>query len=185
MMPRRSGNKFFIIIDGPMGAGKTTVSKILHPRLKRTVHLNRDNIKWWLSDYRRIKPDFHITSRVIYEMARVFLHQGVNILLEQGFWGIHNQKPYIRLAKRYGLVPLVYHIQAPLSVLKHRVHTRPRPIGERIPISRSRMLKNFKTHIFKRSRTRTIFDSSILSSREIANLILRDVKSIQRKNIPR
>jgi len=42
----KSKNKLFLIlIDGPMGAGKTTASKLLHKKLLGTARVPLDEIK--------------------------------------------------------------------------------------------------------------------------------------------
>ena len=44
---------FLILIDGPMGSGKTTISQILHSKLKRTAYIGLDRVKRFISDFKK------------------------------------------------------------------------------------------------------------------------------------
>jgi uridine kinase len=76
--------KFIIIIDGPMGSGKTTVATILHKKLKRTAHIGLDRIKWFISDFKRIPEDNEIIRSVVVAMTKEYLKQGISVIVEQG-----------------------------------------------------------------------------------------------------
>ena len=49
--------KFIVILDGPMGSGKSTVGELLAKKLRRTALVNEDKIKWFISDFKRSKKD--------------------------------------------------------------------------------------------------------------------------------
>ena len=115
--------KFIVLIDGPMGAGKTTVAKLLHERVKNVAHIGLDRIKWLVSGFRRTKPQNNMTRAVVLSMAREYLKQGVNVVVEEGMK--RNQvTAYKRLAKAMRVKFLMYKLEASKEVLFKRVATR-------------------------------------------------------------
>src|SRR3989338_1424432 len=92
--------KFFVVIDGPMGAGKTTVAKLLHQKIKRTALLGIDRVKWTVSDFSRSSKDNAMTADVVLAMCKEYLKHGLNIILDQGFMRKEFLNPYLQLAKK-------------------------------------------------------------------------------------
>src|SRR3989304_5550709 len=90
----------FIVIDGPMGSGKTTVAGLMHPKLKRTALVGVDRIKWFVSDFRRTKKDNAVAREALLAMCEAYLKNGIDILLAQGFVNQGGMAPFLKLAKR-------------------------------------------------------------------------------------
>ncbi len=168
-------NKFLVIIDGPMGSGKTTIGKILHNKLKRTAVLSTDKIKFFLSDFERGERDNAISAAVLMQMCKEYIKHNINIVLPQGFWKKGYIDPYIALAKESNLRLFVYQLEAPREVLLERIKARPKPELATTPVPEERILKNINTWEENRYNLGKVFNTKELSSEEIAGAILRDI----------
>ncbi len=167
-------NKFLIIIDGPMGSGKTTVAKLLHAKLKRTALLGLDRIKWFISDFKRIPADNEIVRNVVAAMTREYLRQGIGVIIEQGMRE-ERIEALKRTAKRYGARCFVYQLDAPKALLFRRVHQRPRLAGKP-KISNTRIERNYRAHMEHKYAKAEVLDAEKFTARQIANKILKDLE---------
>ena len=174
MKLKSNNNPFLILIDGPMGSGKTTVSKILHSKLKRTSYIGLDRIKRYISDFRRNPTDNEISRNVVLVMTGEYLKQGISVIVEQGM-----REEYIRLlkkvAKKHKAKCFIYQLDAPKKLLQERVLKRTKLLKKPI-ISKSRIERKYKIYLNSKYGHTTIFDSEKLSSESIANKILKEVK---------
>lgn len=166
----------FIIIDGPMGAGKTTVAALLHPKLRRTAMVANDRIKWFVSDYNRRRKDTDITRKVVLAMCEEYLRNGISILMPQSFVHDSSMALFTRLAKRMRCRLRLYRLAAPRSVLLERVTKRPRAAEARTHLPKSRILRNLRLHAKRHYEGAMILDTSILSPQQVANRILKDLR---------
>jgi predicted kinase len=164
-----------IIIDGPMGSGKTTIGKIIHKKLKRTVILSKDGIKWLISDFERGERDNSIVSAVLMEMCKEYVRQGISLLIPQGFWKKEYLDPYIKLAEENNLKIYIYKLEASRDVLLERIEKRSKPELANVPVPYERVLKNIKTWEDNKYEIGKVFDTSRLSADEIVELILKDL----------
>ena len=64
---------FLIIIDGPIGSGKTTVSELLHKKLRKTALISLDKIKRLVSDYKPMHKYHQLASEVGKAMVKEYL----------------------------------------------------------------------------------------------------------------
>ena len=170
---------FLVIIDGPMGSGKTTVGKILHSKLKRTAVLSTDKIKFFLSDFERGERDNSITANVLLQMCREYIRQGINVLLAQGFWKKEFIEPYITFAKENDLALFVYQLEASREVLLERIKNRPTPTIAKVPVPQKRIEENFSVWSENKYEAQKVFNTETLPPEAIANLILEDLKEWQ------
>lgn len=170
---------FLVIIDGPMGSGKTTVGKILHSKLKRTAVISSDKIKFFISDFERGERDNAITGFVLQQMCREYAKQGINIVLPQGFWKKEYVDPYIQIAKENNLKLFIYQLEAPRDVLVERIKNRPTPSTVKTPVPEERIKENLDTWETYRYESEKVFNSLELSPEQIADQILEDLKDWQ------
>lgn len=166
----------FIIIDGPMGAGKSTIAAMLHPKLKRTAMIGNDRIKWFVSDYNRKKKDTDITRKVVLAMCGAYLENGVSILMPQSFLHSKSLKLFVDLAKRKRCRLLIYRLEAPRHVLLDRVAKRPRAAEARSRLSKTRIHRNLRLHAQHQYEGATFIDTSVMSPQQAVNKILKDLK---------
>jgi predicted kinase len=168
--------KFIIIIDGPMGSGKTTVATILHKKLKRTAHIGLDRIKWFISDFKRIPEDNEIIRSVVVAMTKEYLKQGISVIVEQGM-----RKERIETLKKIAMQNdahfLAYQLTASKSVLFERVHQRPH-LSNRPKVTKARIERNYKAYLKSHKKPiATLIDVENVTAQQVANRILKDLNS--------
>lgn len=167
--------KILVIIDGPMGSGKTTIGKILRQNLKRTAVLSTDMIKFFLSDFERGERDNAITAAVLMQMCKEYINQGISIVLAQGFWKEEYLRPYLQLAKENNLEVFIYQLEAPKDFLIERIRNRPTPELAKTPVPEERIQKNLQKWEENRYNLGKTFDVTKMSSEQIAKEILNDI----------
>jgi len=165
---------FMILIDGPMGSGKTTIGRLLHKELPRTAILSTDSIKFFISDFERGERDNAIAAAVLMQMCKEYVKHGINILLPQGFWKKEYMDPYISLAKEHNLEVFMYQLEASRDVLLERIAARPIPAG-RTPVPQERILKNLQTWEDNKFEAGKVFNTEEFAAEEIVQLILKDI----------
>ena len=170
--------QFLLLIDGPMGSGKTTVSAILHEKVKNTAHIGLDRIKWFVSGFKRNKAQNTMTRAVGMAMTKEYLRQGINVIVEQGMRK-ETIKKYERVAKNHKVNFFVYQLNIPKEVSLERVKQRlkewPRKRGK--PVTPSRILRNYRIHLENKDNTFRTFDSTKLTARQIALKIFKDLNA--------
>jgi len=159
-----------------MGSGKSTIAKLLKAKLKRTVLIGGDEIKWFLSDFKRSKKDNEIIHKVVLRMCDEYLKNGINILLVQNFYSKERVNEFLKIAKKYKCNKKFYLLNAPRKVLLERIDKRPMAKGANKPIPKTRILKNLRNHDKIGCSNTTIIDTSIMKPREVAKFILKDLK---------
>ena len=169
--------QILIIIDGPMGSGKTMVSDLLHKKLSKLAYLGTDRIKWSQSDFKRSEEDNSIALKVLYSMAETYLKNGFHVLVAQNFIDRKDRNKFISLAKKNKTKLFIYHLSAPKEILLGRIHKRGKK-HERLgipPLDQSFINNNLKLHSKNKHIKAKILDSSKNSPKEIVNIILRDI----------
>ena len=74
---------FLILIDGPMGSGKTTTSKLLSQKLPDAARVALPDIKRLIPNNTESEKDLTITRAVIHTMINTYLEHGVSVIVEQ------------------------------------------------------------------------------------------------------
>ncbi len=165
---------FLILIDGPMGSGKTTIAQILHSKLKRTAYIGLDRIKRYISDFKKNPIDNEISRNVVIAMTSEYLKQGINVIIEQGM-----REDYIKLLKKiaikYKAECFIYQLDAPKELLQKRVIERTK-LANRPAIPKSRIERNYKIHLSSKYKHTKVFNSDKLSPEVISKNILKEVK---------
>ncbi len=165
----------FILINGPMGSGKSTIVKLLHPKLKRTALLGGDRIKWFMSDFKRSRKNNEIVHKVIMRMCDEYLKNGISILLDQGFYSEERADKYLKIAKKYNCVIKFYHLQAPRQILLDRIRKRPTAKMADKPVPKTRVLRNLRNHNKIKYTNATIIDTFQKKPKEVVDYILKDL----------
>lgn len=166
-----------IIIDGPMGSGKTTISNIIHKRIKKMVYLGTDKIKWLQSDFKRKDNEISISLEVIFSMMKAYLKNGMNILLVENFINKKARDKVISLSEKNNVRLFIYNLTASKRTLLIRLHKRGKEHEKKglPPISKSFILRNLELHSKNKEISAKTINTSERTSEEIATAILKEV----------
>jgi predicted kinase len=161
---------FLILIDGPMGSGKTTVAKMLHEQLKDTAHIGVDHIKRFISGF-RTKPALNdISKNVVVSMTEKYLANGISVIVEQAMTA-KEVDVFKRLAKKRGVVCLISQLEAPPESLTARVHQRTKLL-EKPTVPQAHIDKSHRTHTKNKYAKAVVFNSETMNAAQIAQAIL-------------
>lgn len=166
---------FIIIIDGPMGAGKTTVAKILHLKLDQTALLIWDEMKWLVNGLENTPEDKNLITEIRFDIAKRFLSSGINVIVEGGFSKKERLDLYLKLAKEQNLNLLGYYFSAPEEILLERALDRPKPDTEKEKISKENILENIKNYPNKEESFETIETNSV----EVGDIIREIIYDVE------
>ncbi|HLC55721.1 MAG TPA: AAA family ATPase [Candidatus Nanoarchaeia archaeon] len=169
-------SNFLIIIDGTIGAGKSTTANLLHKKLNGTALISLDKIKHFISgvkidDFEKIRLASEIGSIITKE----YLKRRINVIVEKSFTQERYVKDFLKMINKKGINILIYQIDAPFETRKLRVKQRTALKGG-TKISLSKLKRNtlhFQNLRYKKAK---IFDSNKMGPMQIVNKILQDLK---------
>jgi cytidylate kinase len=169
-----------IVIDGPMGAGKTTTSNLLHSKLIHSALVPLDRIKHFISG---VKPDdvehLQLASEIGAVITKEYLKRGRIVIVEKPFTKEEYLKGFLKMVNPKKVPVLIYQLNAPLDIRIKRIKGRElvdkdsrRPTMEKI----HRNHHQFTNFGYRGAK---MFDSSKLSPLQIVNRILKDISLIK------
>ncbi len=172
---------FLLIIDGSIGAGKSTAAKTIHVLFPRTVFLGVDHTKWFISHFKRDQRNNTIVNTVLLIMAKEFLRQKINIIVEQDFHDDLVQR-YQQLGRRSGARVTTVLLTAERQVVLSRIHTRSQ-IPD--PMNRPKLTKSFIIrHVAEQKEKQALhtqhIDTTALSPAQVVKQILQFMKKRRR-----
>ncbi len=118
---------FLIFVDGPMGSGKTTTTKLLNSQLPDTARIAFSDIKRLIPDYKENEKTKPVIREVVKVMIDKYLEFGVSVVVEQ----VAKREEIEELKKiaENRSVPFhAYRMDAPKHVRWERVQERTRDI---------------------------------------------------------
>lgn len=165
---------FLIVIDGPTGAGKSTVAKALHRKLPSALIL-LDFVRRIISNFDLDNKEHHkLGNEVLLLMIKKYLIAGYNVIIEKAITSEDDVKLFRKLAKGKAHI-LFYRMEAPLEVRIKRVKERQIPKHLRKGSTLKRISRsNHYYEKLKHQNIKQVFDSTKLSVRQIVNKILKD-----------
>ncbi len=172
---------FLLLLDGPTGAGKTTSSEIVHTKFPGTALIGMDRIKWSVSSFKRDDRNNEKINVIVLEMARAFLGQGYNVIVEQGFregWA----QQYQQLGRELTVKTITVQLQVPRAVLLQRIAKRnrqPHP-SDKPRVPQSRVLRNIRKQLNKPAIESVKIDSSSWGPDKVADEIVTLIRSRKR-----
>ncbi len=170
---------FLIIIDGPMGAGKSTVAELLQKKMKgRVALISLDKLKRVVSEYKMDSFEhLELAAKSGSAMADTYLKEGINVIVEKAFTAEVYLKSFLKLIKTKSNI-LVYQVEVPFEIGFLRVKEREKIKKGGIPKNkiREKVTRNYKVFSESRYGDAKIFDSSKLTPRKIVNQMVKDIK---------
>lgn len=86
--------QYLIAIHGPSGSGKSAVTDIIKLKLKPSVVLGSDRLRFHITDYKGKdkKKYFDLTREIMMGMVKDYLERGFNVIVEDQFKKEHISK---------------------------------------------------------------------------------------------
>ena len=162
-------NQYILLLSGMTGGGKTTATKLLRNKLKRTAIIGFDKVKWFLSDFERGIRDNGIAKDIVESMARAYIKHSLSVVIEHPLTQEELDR-YEDLAKELNL-PL-YKIQlytTPEEAFK-RVVERQKDIENKVP--EERILRNISLFKNREDEGFTTIDTTHTPTEEVVKIIL-------------
>ncbi|MEX2017088.1 MAG: AAA family ATPase, partial [Candidatus Pacearchaeota archaeon] len=139
---------YLIIIDGPMGAGKTTVAQLLQKKLhgKKGVNalISLDKLKNIASGY-KLDSKLHLSlaSDIGAGMAKEYLKRDYNVIVEKAFTQSKYLKSFLKPFSKKANI-LIYQIEAPFDLRLKRIGGRDIKYSKKTPLNKiKRNTKNY------------------------------------------
>ena len=162
----------FILLNGAIGSGKSTIADILEKKLKRTAILEIEDIRKLVSDFKQGEEDNALAWKIIYRMCDEYFKNGVSVLLKQTVCSQEMVNSFLRLAKKHKCTIGFYHLQAPRNVLLERIKKR-----QKIrKVSKILINRSIEKHEKINYTQATIIDTSEMKPSEVAVFILKGLK---------
>lgn len=118
---------FLVLVDGPMGSGKTTTTKLLSQKLPDAARVAMPDIKRLVPNYRENKDTLKVLKDVMGAMIDAYLEHGVSVIVEivTTADGIEILR---KIADRHNAVFYSYRLTAPKGSRLKRVHERTKEV---------------------------------------------------------
>lgn len=173
-------NKSIIVLNGPMCAGKSTITKLIMEN-DNFFRGSYDAIKWLISNYSADNENHrNVSKEIIFNAIHTAVTSGFSIVVDGGF--ADYRKKYKELAQAYNYHYISINIEAPVEVLEKRFLARvdsAKTKGNTISVT---TLEGFHSRYQWYLNTNkdpegTTFDSGKMSAEEISSEILNRVNN--------
>lgn len=176
-------NLFIVVIDGPMGAGKTTSSKLLNQKLEGTARVALADVKRFISGFEKDHTYNRISQEIIIVMVEEYLKRGISVIVE---WAMKESvaENLIATAAKYNAQSYFFQLDAPKDLLLQRVKDRTKTLlnlseleDKNIKNIEENFEKNYSFHIENKYKKAEVIDSTTLSVEEIVERMLEQINS--------
>jgi len=157
-----------------MGAGKTTVAKLLHPKLDRTAYIGLDRIKRYITGFRKVPSRNEVSRGVVAKMVEEYLRQRISVILDQSM-SKEEISSYRRMGRKHGAKDHVFQLDAPRGILNSRIHLRTEELLKP-RVTKAHIDRHYNDHLKRKYPATVVFDSKAVSARQIANRILKELQ---------
>jgi len=157
----------FILLNGAMGSGKSTVADLLKNKLEKTAVLEIEDVRSLVTG----NQDNLLAWKVIYRMCDEYFRNDVSVLLKQTVASKEMVNKFLALAKKHKCNIAFYHLQAPRNILMQRIHKRKKI--KKAP--KSLIMNNIKKQEGIHYTGAVLINTSKMKPDDIANLIIRDL----------
>lgn len=159
--------QFFLLLNGAMGSGKSTIAQMLSKKLDRTAIIEIEDIRKLVTG----PEDNALAWNVIYRMCDEYFKNGLNVLLNQTVASQDLVNKFLKLARKHKCNIGFYHLQTPKSVLLERIAKR-KKTGK---VPKSLIASNIQKHEDISYLNATVIDSSTMSPESVTKLILKNL----------
>jgi len=170
---------FLIIIDGPMGSGKSTISELLHKKMGgKTALISLDKLKRIVSEYKMDSFEhIELAAKSGAAMTDVYLKEKINVIVEKAFTKEQHLKAFLKLVKTKNKT-IIYQLEIPFEIGLSRVKEREKLKEKGIPKNKikEKVTRNYQHFNESRYKEAKVFDSSKFTPRKIVNQIIKDLK---------
>ena len=167
----------FILLNGAIGSGKSTIANLLKEKLKRTAIIEIEDVRHLISDYRYGKEDNNLAWNIIYTMCKEYFINGVSVLIKQTVCSQDMVDRFLMLAKKHRCMIGFYHLQAPKKVLLERIAKRKKSRAVSITL----ITKNIKKHEKMKYANATVIDTTKMKPSDAARFILRNSSKFSKR----
>ena len=126
---------YLLLLDGPKGAGKSTLSGLLEENLSNTEFFGIDKERNLLKRTASIKDDNERAFQAILEKLKAVFGQGKNAVIDCGVTERRLGMLEV-IVKEYDLVFYKFSLTAPYNVLRSRVEERAKIKGKKFGLER-------------------------------------------------
>ena len=114
---------FLILVDGPMGSGKTTTTKTLNQKLPDAARVALPDIKRLVPNYKESEKTLTVIREVMRVMIEKYLEFGVSVIVEQ-ITRAEGVALLRSVAEKHDATFYAYRLTAPKEIRLQRVHER-------------------------------------------------------------
>lgn len=165
-------DRFVLLVNGPICAGKSTLADLLLARHKNVFFISGDKIKWLISDY-SFETHRGLVCELLLVLAKTMLQKGFSLLIDgnqqiyKGGWN-----DYAALANEHGVRFFEINLEAPIEVLETRFHARVADAattpGRKISVKTvEAMMERYRVYQEFKKQDIPTFDTSTLGTEEI------------------
>lgn len=168
--------QYLIAIHGPSGSGKSTVTDIIKLKLKPSVVLGSDRLRFHITDYKGKdkKKYFDLTREIMMGMVKDYLDRGFNVIVEDQFKKEHISK-LKNIAKKNKVSFASYELTISRENIAKRFKDRQNKTTWQIP-DKKFIDWQYKEYMNNKYADSKCFDANIMSPEKIAKEILKDLK---------
>ena len=176
---------FLIFIDGPMGSGKTTSTKLLNQKLPDSARIALPDIKRLVPNYQESEGTLSVAREVMKAMTTVYLSADVSVIIEciSKAEGIAS---FQAIAEKHNASFFVYRLTASKETRWKRVQARTcEMMGvSELPPEKIKELEGYfePNHAFYINNpvliSKTI-DTELMKPEQVADHIISELKSIK------
>jgi len=163
--------KFLLLLDGMMGAGKTATATLLSEKLPRTAIIGMDKIKRFVSDFERGTRDNAIARSVVTEMTRKYLDLGLSVIIEQPFRFEDEIKLYDNMAKEFSIPFYKFQLFTTPEIAFKRIIKRQENLTIKVPEERIR--NNIGLYESREKLGFALIDTTNMKPEEVSEYILK------------
>lgn len=111
-------NKYILVLNGPMCAGKSTITRLLMQKAG-LFRGSYDAVKWLISNYSADNENHRKTAKkVIFSAISTAVESGLSIIIDGGFADYRDA--YRKLAQEFNFRYISVNIEAPIEILEKR-----------------------------------------------------------------